>query len=98
MASCWACGWPATKKCGRCLEVDYCSRSCQLADWDVMHRRECNKVTTPKTAESRHKRSPNPEETRDEDPAHGRLFRAGMDDWAVCIPQGMEFWPRSMSG
>ncbi|ALD62126.1 programmed cell death protein 2-like protein [Mollivirus sibericum] len=42
---CWVCGSPTTKKCGRCLTANYCSRPCQLADWKEKHRRDCTEAT-----------------------------------------------------
>lgn len=34
------CGKPAEKVCGRCKERRYCSRECQVSDWDV-HKTDC---------------------------------------------------------
>ena len=29
------------KQCGQCKKVKYCSRECQVADWDTRHKRVC---------------------------------------------------------
>ena len=31
------------KKCARCLQVSYCSQSCQHRDWKLVHKRICGK-------------------------------------------------------
>ena len=37
---CAGCGKKGKKKCGRCMEVKYCTRECQVADWR-MHKLVC---------------------------------------------------------
>ena len=37
---CASCGKKGKKKCGRCMEVKYCSRECQVGDWR-MHKVVC---------------------------------------------------------
>jgi hypothetical protein len=41
---CHACGYRLTtlSKCTRCRRVQYCSRSCQISDWNI-HKADCNK-------------------------------------------------------
>ncbi|XP_059608288.1 zinc finger MYND domain-containing protein 10 homolog [Phlebotomus argentipes] len=38
--SCHHCGLPAPKKCSKCLRVHYCSRDCQVKDWQT-HKSHC---------------------------------------------------------
>ena len=40
--SCVICKKDATKRCVKCLQVWYCSRECQVADWKT-HKKYCNK-------------------------------------------------------
>jgi len=37
---CASCGNDATKKCGKCREVWYCTRHCQVQHWD-QHKKQC---------------------------------------------------------
>jgi len=40
---CELCGGKATERCGGCASVQYCSRSCQRADWNLGHKYVCKK-------------------------------------------------------
>jgi hypothetical protein len=39
-SGCNVCSKPKAKKCGRCMEVAYCSRECQVKDWKE-HKKVC---------------------------------------------------------
>lgn len=41
LGKCRKCTKPADKKCGRCADVYYCSKECQVSDWRS-HRRTCD--------------------------------------------------------
>jgi len=32
---------PTFQQCGKCKGIVYCSRDCQIADWKLRHKREC---------------------------------------------------------
>ncbi|EGG20788.1 hypothetical protein DFA_00653 [Cavenderia fasciculata] len=44
--TCEFCGLHATNKCGKCKQVNYCSRDHQSIDWELHHREHCGKATT----------------------------------------------------
>ena len=33
------------KKCGRCQSALYCSKECQIADWDPHHKANCRRFS-----------------------------------------------------
>ncbi|KAJ1442438.1 Zinc finger, MYND-type [Sesbania bispinosa] len=38
---CAVCGNPCSKKCSRCKAIKYCSKACQLLDWNSGHKFQC---------------------------------------------------------
>ena len=41
---CEVCGKPTECRCSKCKQKYYCSRSCQVVDWNARHKRECKKL------------------------------------------------------
>jgi hypothetical protein len=44
-ASCGAVLRAPLQKCGRCKTVAYCSKNCQILDWKLVHRQECDRLS-----------------------------------------------------
>jgi len=41
---CRTCGCRGDKTCNKCKQVHYCSRDCQIHDWNMQHKKECSNV------------------------------------------------------
>lgn len=44
---CFLCQEPSKKRCSKCKEAWYCSRQCQVKDWES-HKKLCDKITEAK--------------------------------------------------
>ena len=49
ISTCGRCGTPPPSRgkhnqCSRCKKICYCSKDCQVADWKIRHKKECQKL------------------------------------------------------